>query len=94
MPSQPGYNLNRDVLQGELVAALKKAGVILPEPSRDAIVSFVLDRLSAQRERLAGIVDSLAGMYDELDQAKMDTLSRLIREHVVDADGNICLQDD
>jgi hypothetical protein len=94
MPKLPAYTLNRPQLHAELTAAMRRAGVILPEESREALVSFTLDRLLSQRERMAGIVDSLAGLYDELDQEKMTTLAKLLRKHVIDANGNICLQDD
>lgn len=89
------YTLNRDRLLSELNTALRRAGVILPDGAKDVMIAFTLDRLLAQRERLAGIVDSLAGMYEDgLTSQQVDTLSRLIREHSVDANGNICLQDD
>lgn len=88
------YTTDKGQLVAELTSALKKRGVILPDEAKSVMADFVLERLGLQRERLACIVDSLASMYDELNQEQMDTLSRLIREHVVDRNGNICLQDD
>lgn len=90
----PVYTLDRKKLTAELTADLRKAGIIVPDACKDVVVSFVLARLGAQRERMASIVDSLANNYDSLSVSQMDTLSRLIREHRFDADGNITLQDD
>ena len=90
----PVYTLDRKRLAAGLTADLKKAGIIVPDACKDVSVSFVLICLEAQRERLAGIVESLANTYDSLSVSQMDTLARLIREHRLDANGSIVLQDD
>lgn len=88
------YTLDRKKLMTELSADLRRGGIIVPDACKDLMVSFVIARLKAQRERLSGIVDSLANNYDSLSVSQMDTLSKLIREHEVDADGSIFLSDD
>lgn len=88
------YTTDPSVLQKELKAALKKAGVLVPERHNEAVVAFVLAYGEAQRNRLADVIDSLSSLYDQLDQEQIDTLARLVRRHHVDADGNLCPQDD
>lgn len=92
MPRTPGsYSLSKDDLLSDLSTSLKKSGIILHSAHKEFLAEFILERLTVQRERLADIVDTLSGMYTELDQDQMATLARLIREHTIDSDGNVRL---
>lgn len=91
-PSLP-YVTSTAALTTQLSAYLKSQGVVAPQVVK-LLPAFVQDRLKAQRETLATLVENLAGLYDSLDQNQMDTLAHLIRNHYISDRGDLLPEGD
>lgn len=87
------YVTDTNALKAQVRAYLSAHQIVAPGVE-GVLVAFVQDRMKAQRERLARIVESLGSIYDSLSQEQMDTLAHMIRNHAVDPSGNLIPQDD
>lgn len=96
MPKMPGpaltYATSKADIEKQIRARLKASGVVAPQ-LEPVLAEFVQDCLVAQRERLAGLVESLQNIYDSLDAEKMETLAHMIRNHRVDESGFVVPDD-
>lgn len=88
------YTTDSAALLARFDTRLRRAGIVVPTEFKAVAVAFAEEHAKDQRERLADVIDSLSGLYDTLDTEQIDTLARLVRRHHVDAEGNLCPQDD